>query len=160
MEQPCPWTQAQQLGRWSLGSCQLLSACSGQETVWDLQLFFLEADPSWQHSNLRVASGGLCLSLKWPRPAKAAVSKSSHMGAAFPLCLVAVLPATSVPTDRFNPVTLGTERRLPNEKRELLVIHIHLSILFQILFPFRLLQNTEQNFLSYTLGLSGYLLYI
>ena len=25
------------------------------------------------------------------------------------------------------------------------IIHIHVSILFQILFPFRLLQNTEQS---------------
>ena len=32
------------------------------------------------------------------------------------------------------------------------VIHIHVSTLFQILFPFRLLQNTEQTCLSYTVG--------
>ena len=30
------------------------------------------------------------------------------------------------------------------------VTHIHVSILFQILFPIRLLQNIEQNFLRYT----------
>ena len=32
------------------------------------------------------------------------------------------------------------------------VIHIAVSILFQILFPFRLLQNIEQSFLHYTVG--------
>ena len=32
------------------------------------------------------------------------------------------------------------------------VIHIHVSILFQILFPFRLLQNIEQRSLCYTGG--------
>ena len=32
------------------------------------------------------------------------------------------------------------------------VIHIHISILFQILFLFRLLHNTEQSFLCYTVG--------
>ena len=32
------------------------------------------------------------------------------------------------------------------------VIHIHVSILFQILFPFRLLQNTEQSSLCCTVG--------
>ena len=32
------------------------------------------------------------------------------------------------------------------------VIHIHVSILFQILFPFRLLQNTKQRPLCYTVG--------
>ena len=32
------------------------------------------------------------------------------------------------------------------------VIHIHVSILFQILFPFRLLHNTEQSSLCYTVG--------
>ena len=32
------------------------------------------------------------------------------------------------------------------------VIHIHVSILFQILFPFRLLQNIEQSSLCYTVG--------
>ena len=32
------------------------------------------------------------------------------------------------------------------------VIHIHVSILFQILFPFRLLQNVEQSSLCYMLG--------
>ena len=32
------------------------------------------------------------------------------------------------------------------------VIHIHVSLLFQILFPFRLLQNIEQSFLCYTVG--------
>ena len=32
------------------------------------------------------------------------------------------------------------------------VIHIHVSILFQILFPFRLLQNMEQSSLCYTVG--------
>ena len=33
-----------------------------------------------------------------------------------------------------------------------LVIHVHVSILFQILFPFRLLQNIEQSSLCYTVG--------
>ena len=32
------------------------------------------------------------------------------------------------------------------------VIHINVSILFQILFPFRLLQNIEQSSLCYTVG--------
>ena len=32
------------------------------------------------------------------------------------------------------------------------VQHIHVSILFQILFPFRLLQNIEQSSLCYTVG--------
>ena len=32
------------------------------------------------------------------------------------------------------------------------VIHIHISILFQVLFPFRLLQNIEQSSLCYTVG--------
>ena len=32
------------------------------------------------------------------------------------------------------------------------VIHIHVSILFQILFLFRLLQNNEQRSLCYTVG--------
>ena len=32
------------------------------------------------------------------------------------------------------------------------VEHIHVSILFQILFPFRLLQNIEQSSLCYTVG--------
>ena len=32
------------------------------------------------------------------------------------------------------------------------VIHIHVSILFQIIFPFRLLHNTEQSSLCYTVG--------
>ena len=32
------------------------------------------------------------------------------------------------------------------------VIHIHISILFQILLPFRLLQNIEQSSLFYTVG--------
>ena len=32
------------------------------------------------------------------------------------------------------------------------VIHIHVSIVFQILFLFRLLQNTEQSSLCYTVG--------
>ena len=32
------------------------------------------------------------------------------------------------------------------------VMHIHVSILFQILFPFRLLHNIEQSFLCYTVG--------
>ena len=36
------------------------------------------------------------------------------------------------------------------------VIHIHVSILFQILFPFRLLQNIEQSSLCYIV-LVGYL---
>ena len=31
-------------------------------------------------------------------------------------------------------------------------IHTHVSILFQILFPFRLLQNIEQSSLCYTVG--------
>ena len=33
-----------------------------------------------------------------------------------------------------------------------LVIHIHVSILFQVLFPFRLLQSIEQSSLCYTVG--------
>ena len=33
-----------------------------------------------------------------------------------------------------------------------LVVHIHLSFLFQILVPFRLLQSTEQSSLCYTVG--------
>ena len=32
------------------------------------------------------------------------------------------------------------------------IIHIHVCILFQILFPFRLLQSIEQSFLCYTVG--------
>ena len=32
------------------------------------------------------------------------------------------------------------------------VIHIHVSIPFQILFPFRLLHNIEQSSLCYTVG--------
>ena len=32
------------------------------------------------------------------------------------------------------------------------VLHIHVSILFQIPFPFRLLQNIEQSSLCYTVG--------
>ena len=32
------------------------------------------------------------------------------------------------------------------------VIHINVSILFQILFPFRLLHNTKQSSLCYTVG--------
>ena len=32
------------------------------------------------------------------------------------------------------------------------VIHIHVSILFQILFPFRLLENIEQSSLCYSVG--------
>ena len=32
------------------------------------------------------------------------------------------------------------------------VIHIYVPILFQILFPFRLLQNIEQSSLCYTVG--------
>ena len=32
------------------------------------------------------------------------------------------------------------------------VIHVHVSILFQILFPLRLLQNFEQSPLCYTVG--------
>ena len=32
------------------------------------------------------------------------------------------------------------------------VIHIHVSILFQILFPFKLLHNIEQSSLCYTAG--------
>ena len=32
------------------------------------------------------------------------------------------------------------------------VIHIHVSILFKILFPFRLLHNNEQSSLCYTVG--------
>ena len=32
------------------------------------------------------------------------------------------------------------------------VIHIHVCILFQILFPFGLLQNIEQSSLCYTIG--------
>ena len=39
------------------------------------------------------------------------------------------------------------------------VIHIEVSILFQIPFPFRLLQNTEQSSLCYTVGpCSAYML--
>ena len=33
---------------------------------------------------------------------------------------------------------------------------IHISILFKILFPFRLLYNIEQSSLCYTAGLVGY----
>ena len=33
-----------------------------------------------------------------------------------------------------------------------LFLHIHVSILFQILFPFRLLQSTEQSSMCYTVG--------
>ena len=33
-----------------------------------------------------------------------------------------------------------------------LIIHIHVSILFQIIFPFRLLQNIEQRSLCCTVG--------
>ena len=33
-----------------------------------------------------------------------------------------------------------------------LVIHLHVSILFQILFPFRLLKNIEQSSLCYEVG--------
>ena len=32
------------------------------------------------------------------------------------------------------------------------VIHVHVSILFQVLFPFRLLQNIEQSSLGYKVG--------
>ena len=32
------------------------------------------------------------------------------------------------------------------------VIHVHISILFQILFPFSLLHNIEQSSLCYTAG--------
>ena len=32
------------------------------------------------------------------------------------------------------------------------VIHTHVSILFQVLFPFRLLQNIEQSSLCYAVG--------
>ena len=32
------------------------------------------------------------------------------------------------------------------------VVHIHVSIFFQILFPFTLLQNIEQSSLCYTVG--------
>ena len=32
------------------------------------------------------------------------------------------------------------------------VLHIHVSILFQILFPFRLLQSIDQSSLCYTVG--------
>ena len=32
------------------------------------------------------------------------------------------------------------------------VMHIHVSILFQILFPFRLLQNIDQSSLYYAVG--------
>ena len=32
------------------------------------------------------------------------------------------------------------------------IIHVHVSILFQILFPFRLLHNIEQSSLCYTVG--------
>ena len=35
------------------------------------------------------------------------------------------------------------------------ILHIHISILFQILFPSRLLQNIEQSSLCYTVGLCG-----
>ena len=37
------------------------------------------------------------------------------------------------------------------------VIHIHVSILFQILFPFRLLRNIEQSSLCYTVGMTSFL---
>ena len=33
-----------------------------------------------------------------------------------------------------------------------LVIHIHIVILFQIILPFRLLQNIEESSLCYTVG--------
>ena len=33
-----------------------------------------------------------------------------------------------------------------------LFTHVHVSILFQILFPFRILQTTEQRYLCYTVG--------
>ena len=36
------------------------------------------------------------------------------------------------------------------------VIHICVPILFQVLFPFRLLQNTKRSSLYYTVGLVGY----
>ena len=35
------------------------------------------------------------------------------------------------------------------------VIHTRVSMLFQILLPFRLLKNTEQNSLCYTVGPCG-----
>ena len=38
------------------------------------------------------------------------------------------------------------------------VIHIHVSILFQILFPFGLLHNIEQSSLCYTVGANGKIL--
>ena len=39
--------------------------------------------------------------------------------------------------------------RLNRTELIIYVIHIHVSILFQILFPFRFLQNTEQSSLCY-----------
>ena len=39
------------------------------------------------------------------------------------------------------------------------VIHVHVSILFQILFPYKLIQNIEYNFLCYTVGSQLYILY-
>ena len=39
------------------------------------------------------------------------------------------------------------------EQQNDLVIHIHIALLFQILFPFRLLQDIEQSSLCYTVGL-------
>ena len=38
-----------------------------------------------------------------------------------------------------------------------LLIWIHVSILFQILFPYRLLQGIEYSSLCYTVGISGFL---
>ena len=37
------------------------------------------------------------------------------------------------------------------------VIHIHVSVLFPVLFSFRLLQNTEPSSTCYTVGPFGYL---
>ena len=38
------------------------------------------------------------------------------------------------------------------------VIHVHVSILVQILFPYKLIQNTEYSFLCYTVGSWLYIL--
>ena len=42
--------------------------------------------------------------------------------------------------------------RIPWEALSPSIVRTHVSILFQILFPVKLLQNIEQNFLCYTVG--------
>ena len=50
-----------------------------------------------------------------------------------------------------NPIPLvGKFLKTPLKKRK---VHIHVSILFQVLLPFRLLQNMEESSLCYTVGL-------